>query len=282
MISRSLRVLNTLGTAAGALSLILLIDCAINVSWVEVLWRILDYYRAIKTFVFSPLEPLLIDVLRTIEGVVNLHLQLLPHWSDVFVLLFLYFGARARTYWDAGLRGRSVFRYIYGALTAIITAVISGIVPQTSVALSVLMVSTTLFGIMMFEVGDCSWSATFARKSGLTWSQDFKRYAAFSFPPLYLNIALLLVGVITARYLFQYGGKDLGLILLFVFAFVLACYWIFRGWLSSANFKEYASETRWKRFQQSSNTRIGMLMLGSIFGALIFILLNAGLGYVGL
>lgn len=282
MIRRALNISSILGAAAGGLSLVLLVDHALTVSWIDALKKILDYYVAVKAFVFGPLEPLVREFIAVIGSALSIHLQLMPHWSDVFVLLLLYFGARARAYWDAGLHGRSAFRYIYGIVVALITGAISGAIPQTSVSLSAYMISATLLGIAAFEVGDCSWSATFARKPGLTWRQDFSRYAAFSFPPLYLNAALLVVGAIVAGQFFPGVGKSVGLILLFTFSFVLACYWIFRGWTSSAYFKEYDGETHWKKFQKSSNTQIGILMLASICGALAFIVLNAGLGYAGL
>lgn len=283
MFKRSVNLSNTLGTTAGVLSLVLLVDHAIRVSWVEVLKRVLDYYVAVKAFVFSPLTPMLVSLVNYFSNLFGVNFELSPHWSDVFVLLLLYFGARARAYWDAGLRARSVFRNIYGVLISFLTGAISGVVPITSVTSSVLMVSIALFGIMAFELADCSWSATFSRKPGLAWAQDFKRYAAFSFPPLYINAALLLVGALIAHYVFPTNGQNVGLVLLLIFALVLACYWLIRGWLSAGEADSpLVGKSRWQKFQKSSNTRIGVLMLVSIFGALIFILLNAGLGYAGL
>jgi hypothetical protein len=41
-------------------------------------------------------------------------------------------------------------------------------------------------------------------------------------------------------------------------------------------------DTPWKRFVGSAPTRLGIILLSSIAGAVVFILLNAGLSFFGL
>lgn len=283
MIKKAISVSSSLGAAAGALSLVLLCDHAIRISWIDSFYKVLNYYSAIKKFLFSPIEPILIRTLNELSQIVDFEIHLSAHWSDVFVLLFLYFGARARSYWDAEFKGRAIFRYVWGLLISLLTGTASGTVPLTSLLSSILMASITLLGIAAFEIGDCAVSAMVSRQPGLTWVADFKRYANFSFPPLYLGGAILLIGSWAARELFSAHSQAAGILLLLAITLVLAMYWLFRGWQHAGNVNHRErGESRWSRFQRSSNTRIGMLMLGSIAGALGFILLNAGLSYVGL
>lgn len=276
-------VLNGLGVILGSLSLVLLINHAIKVSWVDSLQRVLDYYNNLKKAILWPLESLLHDFLGYISKFFQFQITLLPQWSDVFVLLFLYFGARVRAYWDAGFRKRALFRFFWGLVIAISTAVIGGILPLTGLVSSAALTVVTLLGITIFEIGDCACSATFSRKAGLTWREDFKRYAAFGFPPIIIGVAVLLSGVLVTGIYFPNQRHLLGVILLFILIVIFAFYWLLRGWqfAGDSSLREIG-ESQWDKFKRSSNTRIGTVMLGTIAGTLIFLLLNAGLGLVNL
>lgn len=277
------RIANGLGAAAGALSFVLLLDNAIRVSWVDSIGRILEYYKATISFVCSPLEPLIAGIIYVTSRILQIHISLSAHWSDVFVLLLLYFGARARAYWDSGIKGRAGFRCVWGLFVSFFTAVLAGALPLANVVSSISVAAITLLGIGVFEIGDCTWSATFSRKQGLTWKGDFERYAAFSFPPIVIGTIVLLVGATLSIFYFSSLPPSSGLFLLVIIAFILALYWMIRGWQFAGDvILRLPGESRFQKFKRSSNTRIAVLMLSSILGATLFILLNAGLSYAGL
>lgn len=93
-----------------SLSIAWLFSQAIHYGWVAPLTYVFEAYNIAKFAVLGPFEPYIEAIARSILSWLPLNCQLQRHWSDILVLLSLYFSARASAYWKAGLSGRGLFR----------------------------------------------------------------------------------------------------------------------------------------------------------------------------
>jgi len=266
-----------MGLLAGALSITLLVQHSLNVGLAPALQLVLDYYEWFRSALLSPLEPIAELLAAKIAQFLNLNIELSEHWGDVFVLMVLYLGARAKAYWDTGARNHATIRFSLGVVISFITSILAGIWNDVGVLPSLMIVLTVIFGLFVFDALDASWAALAYRRPDQTWGEEFRRYLGFSLPTiavaataLVLSMFLYLVGVIPI-------SARLGSTSLLIFAFALALYWAWRGWALSGQ-TEYReeSETRWKRFRRSSTTRIAVLMLMVMAGSACFFAMNAG------
>lgn len=270
-------IVGAMGVVAGALSITLLVQHSLNVGIAPALLIVLDYYEWFRSALLSPLEPVAELLAAKIAKLLNLDWELSEHWGDVFVLMVLYLGARAKAYWDTGARTHAAIRFSLGIVISFVTSVLAGIWIDAAILPSVMIVLTVVVGLFVFDVLDASWAALAYRKPHQTWTEEFRRYLEFSLP----TIAVAVIALVASMSLFFVGvipsSARLGSTSLLFFAFALALYWAWRGWVLSGQ-PEYrsASETRWERFRRSSTTRIAVLMLMSMAGSALFFVMNAG------
>ncbi len=264
----------------GALSVLLLFDHATNFGWVSVVDVVLSYYEFIKNFILAPIKPVALAVVDAISGILQFELNLLDHWSDVFVLVALYLGSRTRSYWNAGMKRRALFRAVWGVIVGLITGVVAGVFEPLGIVGNLGVFITVVVGLAVFDIVDAGWSATFHRKAGLSWGQDWVRYATFSMPSI-------LLGVVFAILLyFTYSGWTAGwidvpgIIAVLVYSILLAFYWLYRGLKSSQSWEKQG--TGYEKFVASSNSQIGILMLRSLGAAGIVVAFSAGWNLVQL
>ena len=266
-----------MGLLAGALSITLLVQHSLDVGLAPVLQLVLDYYEWFRSAMLCPLEQIVEVVAAAISKLIDLNIELSEHWGDVFVLMVLYLGARAKAYWDTGARAHAVIRFCLGFCVSFLTAVLAGMWRDSGVLSGMMIGMTVVIGLLVFDTLDATWAAVAYRKPNQTWADEFKRYLGFSLPTmavaafaLSLGVLLFLTGIIpsTAR---------VGSTTLLIFALALAVYWAWRGWALSGQ-EEYrdAGETRWARFRRSSTTRISFLMMTTMTGSACFFAMNAG------
>ncbi len=91
-----------MGLLAATLSLVLLVQHALNVGLTPVFHLLLDYYDWFRSALLSPLKPIAQKCTAQISQLLKVKLELSDHWGDVFVLMIFYLGARAKAYWDTG------------------------------------------------------------------------------------------------------------------------------------------------------------------------------------
>ena len=275
-------VANNIAVFFGALSLVLLFQHAVSVGWVAPLELLLSLYVGLKSALFGLLDPVTHSLLEFLAARFNLTLKLGEHWTDVVVLLALYLGARARSYLTVGKTMRAILRAALGSIVALISGLGAGLVDPVDGWSSLLMACIPLGGLLVFEVVDGAYSATFFRKQGLSWGADFIRYGLFSFPPIFLGSALALVAAFGLWLGVLENVPAVGWVAQFIFIIVLIVYWMGRGWFHAKDVAyRTANESHWSRFVRSSNTRIGILMLKVTMGAVLFLALNAGLVLLG-
>ncbi|WP_229802355.1 hypothetical protein [Paramylibacter ulvae] len=266
-----------MGLLAGALSITLLVQHSLDVGLAPALQIVLDYYEWFRSALMSPLQPIAELIAAKIAQFLNLNIELSEHWGDVFVLMVLYLGARAKAYWDTGARTHAAIRFVLGVLISFVTAILAGTWSEVGVLSGLMIVMTVVIGLFVFDVFDASWAALAYRRPDQTWIDEFRRYLGFSLP----TIAVAVVALVLSVFLFLVGvipsSARLGSTSLLIFAFALALYWAWRGWALSGQ-QEYReeSETRWARFRRSSTTRIAILMLMAMTGSACFFAMNAG------
>ena len=258
----------------GALSVLLLFDRATNFGWVSVIDVILSYYEFIKNFILSPIKPVALAIIKALSGFFQFELNLLDHWSDVFVLVTLYLGARMRSYWNSGMKRRAIFRAIWGAIVGLLTGIGAGIIQPFSVVENLEIVAIVVAGLAVFDIIDAGWAATFHRKAGLSWWQDWVRYAKFSMPSILLGIVFVILVYFTYPRWAASWIEVPGIVAVLVYSILLALYWLYRGFKSAQSWEKKG--TGYEKFIASSNSQIGILMLRSLGAAGIVVLFSAG------
>lgn len=263
-----------IATLMGILSVLLLWDKATDFGWISIIEDMLDFYQSLKTLLLFWLLPFAELLAEEISKLFSIDLDLQDHWSDIFVLLTLYFGARARSYWAAGMKRRAIFRVVWGALVSLATGVLAGLSNATMQDGNIFVLGAIVLGLTVFDVVDAAWSAAFHRKKGLTWVQDWLRYLAFSMPTIAIGIFAMFIFATTSTVSSDFSGTALGILASLGYAIVLALYWLYRGLRSSRSWE--IPGTGYEKFLVSSNSQIGLVMLRSLIGALIVILFNVG------
>ncbi len=234
-------------------------------------------YDALKAKLMIPFLPFAAALVDYISSILDFHLDLQDHWSDIFILLYLYFFVRGRTYWDYGRKNCAIFRWTWGLITAFFISILCGVVALGNIYSGLYVTSFMLLGITLFETADWMFSASFSRQANLSWFEDSKRYALFAIPQIVIGALSILLGYLVGYLIFS-GNREITNVLLLMFFFTAnLVYWLFRGW-QYAGKAEYKNEgeTRMSKFKRSSNTYIGKIMALSMFEALGMISFDAG------
>jgi hypothetical protein len=212
-----------------------------------------------------------------ISELLRLDVVISPHWGDIFVLMTLYLGARARAYWEAGARQHAAMRVLLGLIIAFFCSVLAGLWAGDGLLVDLGIVITVTLGLLSFDLLDALWASAMYRPSEGTFSSEFKRYLGFSLPTyavaagaLVVCLFLVLVGALPA-------SVRLALAFFPLLALSLIVYWATRGWHHAGEIQfRRPEENRWARFLRSSTTRISSIMLTVICGAILFFAMNAG------
>ncbi len=265
-----------LGTAAGSLSLVMLVKLGFDFGFVAPLQLMLDYYQQAVEFLLGWAEPPLRFALQCVSDWIALDLNLHAHWKYVFILMWLYFGADAKIIWGKDRKGSAIATVIWGGLIALVASVASGTVkPDSPNTLSVIFPVT---GFVVYEVGQSAWDATFFSPATNTWWQTFRYYLVrFALTNATIGVGAIFLGI---------QGNQLGLpnpylVAVIVFLIALGIRNLARGaWIATSGRKK---GERWLlRFHRSATARLGILLLATITGSVLFIALNAGLKMAGL
>jgi hypothetical protein len=102
-------------------------------------------------------EPLLRFILTYVA--VNLHLH--NHWKYMFVPMWLYFGADARTYWHRRQQRSAIVTLIWGGLIALSASIASGVTSLDDPAMLPLVFPVA--GFIIYEIGQAASDATLVR-----------------------------------------------------------------------------------------------------------------------
>ena len=261
----------SLGIVVAALSLFALFKQFLDVGLAAPIRLMLDYYQQLLHALLGWADGPLNNFVAVIRSVTQLPLKLDPNWKHVFVLLWLYFSSDAKTNW-ATRKGFAIFSVLLGGFIALIASVT--LIDLEAHALA--RASVPILGIFVWEVirnfvsSTLSISTPSVDTRDKTWRQTFRiRFVSYALP-IFVVGAVVEVGTWLA---FQAGWlwfvRDFSTFALTAFVFVMALYWIARGIIR-------------KRSASSGTAYLGRLMLSALGGAMLFLLVNAGLQKFGL
>ena len=269
-----LGTISLLGAGASILSVVLLISHGFDVGFVAPLLMLLDYYQAFVSWALDWASPYLVTLLDRLSSVLDLHLTLHAHWQHVFILMWLYLSGDFRAYWERKRRKSAIGLLIFGAIIALASSIGSGVVPLDDPRL--LVVIFPVAGFVFYEAAKSPWSAWLYRRKGDSWWGTCRYYlVAFAATNLLAGTLAYAVGLAVR----STGFSSPGLLALFVFFILL----VIRNFVMGARYAKMqeANGGSWQsRFFQSATARLGIFLASILIGALLFIVLNAGLKLV--
>jgi hypothetical protein len=151
-----------LGILAGMFSLTILIWKGFQFSVGPLMQAVLQSYEDEARQFFSLFEPFLLNRLETLHEQFGWEVHLYPHWKHAFVLLWLYFGAVARSYWPDA-KGTSAAFVIWGALVAFVAAGLVGIIAPGDELFETCIVLVPTIAYLIFSFGTAAWTSVFLR-----------------------------------------------------------------------------------------------------------------------
>jgi hypothetical protein len=266
------RVVSLLSYVAAVLSLAALVVQGFVLGLAAPLETILSYYARLVNVALGWAQEPLSDFVRSL----NFHLHLYPHWKSLIVPMWLYVAADARVMLRIN-RPRSAFFFaVVGGVLALIAAVAAGLTPLDDANMGALIYPVT--ALVLYNTIQAFWDATFHSSDGRTWWQTFRYYMAwFAFGNLALGA--LVVGVGAGASGFSFVGRNVALLIAFVALLAL------RNLAVSvrAAWRHRKPGQTWShRFLELNNTRLGIAVLATLVGVIVFLISNAGLSAMGL
>lgn len=277
-------VAQALGLVASIMSLVLLFKLGFDVSLVAPFKLMLNYYQQVVEFLLGWAEPYLRIVLKYLSDRMPIDLQLYPHWKHLFVPMWLYFSADAKTIWRDQRKSLALFTAAWGGLVALAASVASSTMPLD--APSMLPMIFPAAGFVVYSSVTSALSAI-SQSPGISQSPNrYTRWQIFSYYEIAFALGnaliagvLIFVGLLLqARHL---GFSSLNIVLLILFVIAMAL----RNIVVSAYIAAFdrAEGQRWiDRFRGLATQRHGFLILVSVGGAALFIACSAGLQLAGL
>ena len=298
-----------LGIIWAALSLVMLLKQAVvSGSFVAPLQIALHYYENSMQFFFGWAELYLQAIIAYLIGWTGWKVKLFPHWKYVLVLMWLYFGSLTSVYWRKFIFRRDGNKLIFQrawwiliATTALAgfiglgVSVAAGTVAPDNRKTNVLIPTFLAVGALLYQMTYGAWLATIIninRPEEASWWQMYRLAARvpMGFRAFGLIIALLILGMQWEKVPLV-NSLSPTLALCIVIVIILAFSWLWTGIegampnhtpQGASWWQTFRTMNWWPSFRALSNTQIGVRMLVTVAGAILFILANAGLYLAGL
>lgn len=267
-----------LGILAGVISLLILAWRGFDLSLSPALHDVLAVYENEMQRFFSLFEPAITASLVAVRALTGWEFHLQPHWKHVFVLLWLYFGAYARTAWVTGARGAAVYYGVVGGVIALIAGVAAGTVSLGDATSNMGVAAFPIAGMIVFELAQNAWSASY--RTGVdrfTWYEHFRHNTTHDLWIAVAGVLVLAVGTWSLPLIQSWQAP--GLVLLIAFVGGLAAYWVFHGALRARIYRtdggiRSEGESWWGAFRRHNDTQVGYLILSTIGGAVGIVLFD--------
>lgn len=276
-------IFRVMGVVAGTLSLVMLLKLGlVTGGYVGPLLIAVDYYEAWTHALTGWLEPYIQLALSGLQASFDLHLSLHPHWKHILLLMWLYFGADARTYWARRKYGFSITTILWGGVVAFAASICSGVAPITAGSANRAIAAIPIGGVVIYELGIIVWKMLFFEKGATEIGEAFRSgLVRFLIPTLFIGLGTLAVGDFAKNAYGNQRPENQGLLILATFVVGLVVFRFLRG-IWTATYDRDMNETWMHRFRRSGSTRIAGLMVSTLLGAAAYIALNAGLRLYGL
>jgi hypothetical protein len=268
------KVASWFGIAAGSLSLINLSLIALSSRSLNPAFdKILNSYQRLVDLTLRLAEPGIEAMLRFARQFISIDLPAEGPWKHVFVLMTLYLVRRALHSFRVGHPATGVFRFVWGLVCALASAIATGTVPSASGAFwpNFLIAGFPVLGLTIYDLLDGIWAATILR--GPIASEEGRAaesWAIYSGDRIYHALeralggfALLLIGLQLPTVL-QF--RNPGLVMLGVLIIALALWWLVIGAIVASRVRN--NEPWLKVFFRTSQARVGLAVLYTCVGAL--------------
>jgi hypothetical protein len=251
----------------------------------------LEYYEQFLSVLLGWADEPLQKLIEQLRAWTSMPWSLAPGWKHVFVLLWLYFSSDTKTKWP-DWKSFAVFSIVLGGVTALVSSVAIGMGAVGAPRSRLLPAMVPMAAVFVYELIRAVWNATFSDRtyplnspgsfdaSSKTWSEVFV-YCLLSYAlPIWI-VGALALGIAWLVGSFLPSGIDMTIFSLFCFVVVLAFYLLARGAFRASYYRNEC-ETRIHRFKRSKSTHLGLLLLTTMLGTMLFVALNTGLKLVGL
>lgn len=255
-----------LGIIAGVFSLSLLVWKGFHIELGPFMVLVLDVYAREASAFFGLAEPSIKAALLFLEKWVRIDIDLYPHWKHAFVLMFLIFGAIARTAWWSGDKPRAIFLFCWGTIVALLAGTAAGTVELDGAVSNMLMAFWPIMGVVVFYLGLDAWIALF---EGF---DDFTSLAWWIITRIALpGLVLLVAGTQIERIPGLHDVETPGLVLLTSLVLIQALFFLWQG----VAYPEGGGDTRWQQTINDGDTHTALDMLSIIGGAAFVVLVGA-------
>lgn len=279
MLSRVLSIASLLSFLLGLLSLIVLAKQGLLIGIAAPFAVLIGYYQKVTQILLGWADAPIATIIAYLEGIININLHFDGVWKHIFILLWLYFGSDVRINLRSRRYSFGLFSLAWGTIVAIVTSVVTVAFGFSAPRLSMPAILVPIIGIIVFDLFRCVWGASFSPPDPTAvflpsqlWIDRFiRRTYVYVVPTIVIGCLILFCARTQASNPVLVNSGNPHLIFLAFFFLLLALYWIARGGLLRITVNH-----------DSDMMNVGILMLAVILGALVFLLLNAGLGSVGL
>ena len=286
-----------LGVVLGGISVLALLQHALKFGFAAAISIVVRWYDTFLGIVLGwlkgPVETFVVWILASF----NVSATIYDHWVHIFVIANVYFLRNTFSYTKKGTDGAirrdlpattsvAAISLVFSVLLAGFAGAIDAEDPTTNF----LVAWIPLVGFFLYDIIERTVTVLVLpgrdayREFGLSRLQAFWRYSKWAlerFVGTTIIAALLVaavalgVGVTAAKY---------GVVVFLVCTMALAIYWV--SGRASLNFQHTQADmeepTLIRLMRHSGTTFLGAMMLGTVFWGGIFLVLNAGLGLVGL
>jgi hypothetical protein len=279
VIQKILGTTSVLSFLAGVLSLVILAQQGVLIGMAAPIKEIIDFYGKVVEALLGWADQPVRDAVAYLEQVLGIDLRFDQTWKHVFLLLWLYFSSDFRINLSSSRYAFAVFTLLWGSLVAVVTSVIASSAGLSSSHVNTLAVMAPILGIIVFDTGRCIWGATFSAPDPTAVYLPTQGWIDRFIRRLYIYVVpVMIIGCLILFAARRLGGSSIpdsvlnsNLVLIAIFITLTAFFWIGRGvWL-----RAMANES-------SDMMHVGMLMVAVILGAVLFLVLNAGLSVAGL
>lgn len=269
-----------LGLIFGTLSVVTLIKHGFDYGFVVPLEIVLDFYEQAMQALFGWAEPWIKEQLAALEAWFGWNPDLYPHWKHVLVLMGIYTSRMAAMF--SGSTPTWLFRLLWGLVISTVAGVLTGTIAlsQGSMWANFNIAAIPILAGLLYDLGGEAWWATFFRERSDTWWGYFGWFLFFYLRRTALGLGLVMVALqVPAIAELRSPG-------IFVFGVLMAIYaaygvlWL--GPRSVANIQSAVGGTWLQAFRRSRDAAHGLAVLATIFGAVAFLAINAGLKLAGL
>lgn len=273
--------LTWIGLILGAMSVLAIVQNALNAGFGPTLTLLLGYYEnLIHALIGWWLEPFVGTWVEAVSAYLGWSLQLHSHWKHVLVLMTIYFSGDWRTLLAFQQPIRAALFGLWGVIVALLTSVAAGTVASAAqgYTANLWIACAPVCGYLIYALGGSGllilWRPDLLGQRGRVYG----RWAAEAVFRFALGIVIAAVGLTLPIVAQQ---RSPGLVMLALLVVILALYWVVIGLLHAIGSRG-ADEGVADAFRRQGNARVGAAILGSFISAALLVLGNAGLRFYGL